>query len=239
MVVFFIGLGIAGWIPPEGPGASAAETARMYQQNTNEIRLAAVIIMIGGTLFGPMIAVISAQIKRIEGPGGPLAYLQLGMGFVGGTAFFIIPTFFWMTAAYEPFRDPDVTRSLHIAGWLPIMCAIWPAVFQNISIAIAVFADRRADPVFPRWVGYMNLWVALLFFPAGLVLFFHDGPFAFNGAFGFFVPCAAFTVWCVCMFVVTRRAINQQEAEAAAATAQEPDGTALRDSRARQVPAGV
>jgi hypothetical protein len=62
--------------------------------------------------------------------------------------------------------------------------------------------------VFPRWAGYFNLWVALLISPAGIVVFFKHGPFAWNGLFGFFLPLTAFAAWIAVMVVVLLRAVE-------------------------------
>jgi hypothetical protein len=118
-----------------------------------------------------------------------------------------------MAAAFQPERDPEITQALHAAGWLPLVALIFPAVVQNTAIAVATFTDTREQPVFPRWVGYFNIWVALLFLPSGLVLFFKTGPFAWNGIFTFWLAATVFTIWLVTMFVMLRRAIAQQETE--------------------------
>jgi hypothetical protein len=144
-----------------------------------------------------------------------MAYLQLGMG-VLGTAFFTIPTVFWMAAAFEPYRNPEITQALHVAGWLPLVALVFPAIVQNTAIAVATFTDTRPEPVFPRWVGYFNIWVAVLFLPSLLVMFFKTGPFAFNGILTFWLAANVFTIWLVTMVVVARRAIAQQEREQAA-----------------------
>jgi hypothetical protein len=232
MGVFFLGVIVAHWFPPPSPNDSASEVARFYQDHTTGIRVGALLIGFAGALFGPFVAVISAQMKRVEGLYSPLAYAQLAMGALG-TAFFTIPTFFWMAAAFQPDRDPEITQALHAAGWLPLVAAIFPAIVQNTMIAIAAFTDRRADPVFPRWVGYFNIWVALLFFPSGLVLFFKTGPFAWNGIFTFWLAATVFTIWLWTMFFVLRRAIAQQEAEQAAGA----DGSPTEAARLAATPA--
>jgi hypothetical protein len=212
MGVFFVGVIVAHWFPPPSPNDSALQTALFYKEHATGIRFGALLIGLAGALLGPFVAVISAQLRRIEGPSSALAYLQLGMGALG-TAFFTIPTFFWMAAAFYPDRDPEITQALHAAGWLPLVAAIFPAIVQNTAIAIATFTDKRPDPVFPRWVGYLNIWVAFLFLPSGLVLFFKTGPFAWNGIFTFWLAATVFTIWLVTMLVVLLRAIRQQEAE--------------------------
>jgi len=215
MAVFFTGMIAAHWFPPPLPSATAEQTARMYQQHTNGIRMCAILVALGGGLFAPFVAAISSQLRRIEGPYSTLSYLQLGMG-VLGTAFFTLPTVFWMAAAFDPYRNPEITQALHAAGWLPLVALIFPAMFQNAAIALAIFTDTRPEPVFPRWVGYFNIWVALLFVPSVLVMFFKSGPFGWNGVMTFWLAANVFTIWLIVMLVVARRAVAQQEAEEAA-----------------------
>jgi hypothetical protein len=213
--VFFAGLLIAGWFPPPSPHDNALQVAHMYQTHTDRIRIAALIIALAGALTAPYVAVISTQMKRIEGPSGPLSQIQLGCG-VLGVLLFTIPTFFWQAAAYDPHRSPQITQALHVAGWLPLIAAIFPAIVQNFSIAGAIFTDKRANPVFPRWLGYANIWIATLFLPSGLVLFFHHGPFAWNGIFTFWLAATVFGIWFVLMMICMLKAIAQQESEAEA-----------------------
>jgi hypothetical protein len=82
-----------------------------------------------------------------------------------------------------------------------------------LAIGVAILTDEREEPVFPRWAGYLNLWVALLLAPAGIVVFFKHGAFAWNGLIGFFCPLFAYCVWSITMFVLVRRAIEQEAAE--------------------------
>jgi hypothetical protein len=219
--VFFAGLLIAGWFPPPSPHDNALQVAHMYQTHTDRIRIAALVIALAGALTAPSVAVISTQMKRIEGPSGPLSQIQLGCG-VLGVLLFTIPTFFWQAAAYDPHRSPEITQALHVAGWLPFIAAIFPAIMQNLSIAGAVFTDKRANPVFPRWLGYANIWIATLFLPSGMVLFFHHGPFSWNGIFTFWLAATVFGIWFIAMIVCMLKAIAQQEAESTAAIVAAP-----------------
>jgi hypothetical protein len=53
--------------------------------------------------------------------------------------------------------------------------------------------------------------VAILVIPAGVVPFFKSGPFAWNGAFAFFLPLAVFATWIAVMTILLRRAIDNEE----------------------------
>jgi hypothetical protein len=64
---------------------------------------------------------------------------------------------------------------------------------------VASFRARPAVPVFPRWAGYYNLWIALLVLPATMIMFFRDGPFAWTGLIGVWSPAAVFGSWYLVM----------------------------------------
>ena len=210
MMVLWIGafIFIAGFIPPSEPTATAEQIVQLYADNTTGIRLGMVVAMMGSALLVPYAAVISAQLKRIDG-GKALADTQ----FVSAALLsleFITPIGIWMAVAYR-FEDrlADVTRALHDTGWILFMTVIWSLWVQLIAIGVAILVDRQEQPVFPRWIAYLNFWVALLIIPAGLVLFFKDGPFAWNGLFGLYVPLGAYVVWFFAMTWAMRRNLKQ------------------------------
>jgi hypothetical protein len=63
----------------------------------------------------------------------------------------------------------------------------------------------------------LNLWYAILAVPGGMIVFFHDGPLAWNGVIGFWVPVVAFFIWIVAVAVVVMRAIDRELANSLAA----------------------
>lgn len=216
MLVFTIGFWfVAGMIPPPPPGTPAAELVTFYSENQTRIRVGLVIAMLGAGLAMFFPVPVMMQLRRIEGAES-FAYVQL-IGGLFNTPLFVLPWFAMAAATYRPLNPvPEVTQALSDLGWLTLVGFGAPAIFQTIVIALAVFSDRRPEPVYPRWFGYFNVWCALLFVPGLLVICFHDGPFAYNGIFAFWVPLAVFTAWFVVTAFATLGAVRQEENETAA-----------------------
>jgi hypothetical protein len=203
---------LARFIPPPSPGKTPDQLVEMYSEHTGSIRLGLMLTMFASALLVPFAAVISAQMKRIEGPRAVLAPTQLISGGLLALEF-IIPLMIWQTAAYRPEIGPTLIRMLNDLGWIMFVGVISSAVVEFACIGLVILADERNTGVFPRWAGYFNLWVALLVAPAGIVPFFKHGPFAWNGIFSFFMPMVVFAAWVVVMVVLLRRAIDHEERE--------------------------
>jgi hypothetical protein len=138
---------------------------------------------------------------------------------------FVFPMFAMAAAAYRPdSRSPEITQALNDLGWLALVGFGGPAIVQTVVIAIAILSDHEEHPVFARWVGYFNVWCALLFVPGLLVIVFHSGPFAWNGMFAFWVPLTVFSGWFVVMAVVLFRAIKEEAAREQGADDSSPVG---------------
>jgi hypothetical protein len=118
-------------------------------------------------------------------------------------------TCIWLTAAFRPDEiSPDITRALHDLGWIVFLVDVPPFSVWMIAIGIAILRDRGAVPLFPRWLGFFNFWVALLILPALLLPFFKSGPFAYNGILALYLPFGAFFIWMVVMTFGLMRAIG-------------------------------
>jgi hypothetical protein len=217
-VCFFIGWwAMAGLVPPPSPNLSAAEIARFYSANQNMIRGGLILVMAASPLMLPFVALISIQMKRIEGSVPLLAYTQFGAGTLG-VLVFVYPVMLMQAAAFRPDRNPEVTQGLNDAAYLPFLGIFSIAFVENLVIALAIFSDKRPEPVFPRWVGYFNIWVALGFVPAAFNPYFKVGPIAWDGVFTFWIPATVFFAWFIVMFVMLLRAIKNEELETAEST---------------------
>ncbi len=213
LTLFAIGWWFIAWfVPPPSPAAGAEEIAQIYRDNAVSIKMGMVIAMFSSGLVAPFLAVISTQMMRMEGRFSVLSFTQMLCGAMGVVTF-LIAVMIWLTLAFRPERDPQLTQLLNDLAWLLLTVTIGPAFIQNIAIAIAVFTDRNTKPVFPRWVGYFNIWVPAAFIPAMLVPFFRTGPFAWDGIIGFWVPLVDFGIWTWVMFFLLRKAIREQALE--------------------------
>lgn len=216
MAAFFVGFGvIARFIPPPDPADTAREVAERYRDDANAIRTGMLISMYALVFYVPWVATLAVQMKRIEGRHTPLTYTQLVIGGILPVAF--LPTlYYFQVAAFRPERSDESIQQLNDMGWLPFTGIIYTIVLQNLALGIAVLADSRPRPVFPRWYGYLALWCAILYCPASLDVFFTDGPLAWNGLLSWWLSLVTFFVWLVVTTVLMFRAIAEQELEEAA-----------------------
>jgi hypothetical protein len=209
-VLYLVGFaGFARFIPPPAPALSAAQVAALITGHATQIRVGMVLGLIATTLLIPFFGVISIQIARIERRLPLLAVMQFG-GAVLLVVFFQLCGMLWAAATFRFELDPAVIRMLNDLSWL-IFVMVFPGyVLQLSCIALASFADRSATPVWPRWVGYLNLWIALSGTGGGIAVFFKQGPFAWNGLIGFYLPIAAFVIWIAVMTYYLHTGISRQ-----------------------------
>jgi Ca2+/Na+ antiporter len=220
---------LAGFIPPPHAHDTARQIFHIYASKTFRIRLGMIIALFGSALIVPFAAAISAQMRRIEGPNAPLAMTQICSAALLSLEF-IVPIVVWQAAAYRfNVEGLKITQTLNDLGWLLFVSVVSSLLIQTISIAWAILTDVRDTPVFPRWVGFLNLWVTVLLAPAGIVPLFKSGAFSWAGLMSFFVPLTAYCVWTIVMFVMLRRAIAQEESESEAG-AESPTGGDVADN---------
>jgi len=198
---------LAAFIPPPSPNASADEIAAMFRENAIGIRLGMILFMFCGTMLAPITAIYCLIIKKIEGRAGVLTYTQLVTGTIA-LVLFIPPSVIWSVAAFRPDRAPEMILMLNDMGWLFFIMTVPPGVLQVLVLGMAILKDKRATPLIPRWVGYMNLWAALVLSPGGLAAMFKAGPFAWNGLITFWIALPVFGTWWLLMFIYCLKAVR-------------------------------
>ena len=213
-LLFFIGLlPLAHFIWPPAPSDSAEQIAAFFQDGTVAKRLGVFIAMVGTGLLAPFYAVISHQMRRIEGVSRTLVYGQLAAA-ACTTVEIILPLMLWQGILYRPDRDPAITQALNDVAWLTFIGTTTTVLVQNAIIGLAVLQDNSAKPVFPRWYAYLNFFAVMGVFPAGFVVFFKEGPLAWDGIIVWGIGVAIFFIWiCVSAYLVIVAARRERDDE--------------------------
>jgi hypothetical protein len=192
------------------------------------IRIGLCIAFVATALYLPFTAAISSQLRRMEGNTPILTYAQLAGG-LGGLVNFLIPMLLLLLAAFRPERSPEITQTLHDLAWMTMVIVLNTNCVQYFAIARAVIkdSDRNPDPIFPRWIVYVNYITGLSFFIDVLVAFYKSGPFAWNGLLCLYVPAVIWIVWIFSMTHVLTKAIRRQAHPESSATAEHAVGLPL------------
>jgi hypothetical protein len=150
----------------------------------------------------------SGSDRRTEPRVPSLAILQFASGIIV-TVVLIIPELLFIGGLFRPERPPELTKLLNDLSYVMLILP-WPPILGQLgALVVAILNDRGDRRVFPRWLVYFNLWVAILLVPANLI-FFKTGPFAWTGLIGFWIPAAVFGIWYVVMTVLLLRAIKDE-----------------------------
>ena len=199
--------GIAGWFPPLSPELTGDDLARMFAEHRMQIRIGMTLTALSGAFWWTMSAAIAIQMRRIEMNRPVLTYVQ--MASASGSALIIMAAgYFWLVAAYRDNTSPEMIQMLSDFAWLTFVGFYPPGFIQNMSIGFCILNDKSGKNVYPRWVGFANIWIAILFLPGALLPFFHSGPFSWNGVIGFWLVGVAFFGWIIMMWWMTVKAIK-------------------------------
>ncbi|OLL96853.1 hypothetical protein Ae406Ps2_5436c [Pseudonocardia sp. Ae406_Ps2] len=198
ILLVLVGWLSAGFFPPPPPSLAGEELLRFWGTDTTLKQLSMVICVWGGVLYAPASLAVFVALRR----SGDLA-LNLGQACIGvlGTVFFSLN---FVLLSLVPYRlengDSGYSQLLHDVGFTMTFMPVAPFTVQYLLIAAIILRDRSGRLPYPRWVAYVNIWVALLLVPATFIPLFHSGPLAWNGMFSFWVPVAVFVGWFVVMF---------------------------------------
>lgn len=199
---------LSGFLPPPSPSDSAAEVVDFYRDDQTAFRVGTCLMMLAVPLLGPWGIALASQTRRTETGFPVLTAIQI---FCTGVILFTIALLVtvWAWASFRAGEiSPEETQSINDFGFFLFLFDWTPFALWLVSFAVAIFLDRSDPPVFPRWAAYLNLWLATLGIPGGLIVFFKTGAFAYNGFLGFYFPVVAFFIWLVVMTWLTIRNIN-------------------------------
>lgn len=204
---------VAHYIPPHWPSWTADVVASIYADHQTAILIGMVASQLTTALMLPFWVMIYLQMRRIEGTRAPaLSLVYLTSSICANIVAGFLPGMFFITAAFRPERNPEITQIFNDIGWFYFTFPVGGlGLIMLVVMAVCFLADKSAQPLFPRWVGFMNIWLAVLALPAALVPFFMKGPFAWNGILAFWLPLSAFGGWLVIMVIHMLKAIKRDD----------------------------
>jgi len=209
-------------VPPPSAEWSAAQVADFYQENSTQIRWGAVISGWAGAFMMPILAVVAIQMARVETGG---AKIWSALSLVSGammSLFLALPPIFWGTAAYTAERGDEITATVHELGLLTLTTTDQYYIFMWIGVTVLALRPAtqqvKHNP-FPRWWGYLSLWITLMFEAGAFAFVPKSGPLSWNGLLVFWSPLSLFGVWISIQCWLVFRALRGQEAEKLAGVA--------------------
>lgn len=193
-VLYLIGIvAVAGFIPPPAPSWSSDAVAAFFSARRGRILVGMSICAFASALYLPWGIAVLGPMLRIERSRFPaFSALQAISAGLGGV-FFAISPLVWLAIAYRSGHSSDTVGILNDFAWISWIVS-WPFFFvQAGALGLCVLMYRSS--VIPRWVGYLSVWFAVSMFPASAIVFFYNGPLAWNGVFGLYLPLTIFAAW--------------------------------------------
>lgn len=204
--IFFIA---SGNFPPAAPTLTAEQVVQHYRDHNVGYKVGASFFVLAGAFYGSFTAVMSQQMKRIPGVGHTLISAQEVSG-AWACITFSVPAIFFATTAYRLDRPPEITQALNDLSWMMTFMPFAPFIVQNWAFAFAVFFDKRPKPLFPSFVGWVNL-VSPVLLGSGIAMHcVKSGPLAWNGALTFWLTAVVFGIQSIVNIVWTAKAIEME-----------------------------
>lgn len=227
-VVLVVGMVIAQgflmrFIPAPSPDLSAQELTQKFLERRDETRVGTILLCILWSFYPTWGIAMMVFLRKMERGYPFLSYSSIAL-IGGGSVFFILIPMTWAVIAFRADTlDPEIIQIMNDWVWFDWLFTWPPFALWMIVIGAAIMRDQNYTKLYPRWVAYFNFWSALFIFPAGLIVFFKTGPFAYDGFGAFWFPFAVFFGWMITMTVVTFQAIRREE-ERLQAIQEEEDG---------------
>jgi hypothetical protein len=197
---------VAGFLPMHRPSAGAEEIAQIFRTDNVRIRIGMVIVMWAAVCMIPFGALMANHVARFEAPRRTMTFTFIMAAFANAMLTFY-PPLWWITASFRAGeRSADLTYLLNDVAWLQFLGGLSLIMPMFVIIPVLALCDKSPQAVFPRWVGFLNLWIFVLVLPGQLLFFFYDGPFAWNGLIAIWIPLTGFAIWFYVMFHFLRKA---------------------------------
>jgi hypothetical protein len=201
------------YILPPSAANTSAQTLQSYLDHLVSIRVGCVLMIFSCALYTCWNMAISMVARKMEGDRPILFYIQV-ISVAASVVVVMFIGFFWGVAAFRAGEtSPEVTQALNDLGWFGVLFTGAPFFCYQLALAAQIL--RAEQPVFPRWVAFMNVFVSLFMFEACFIIFFKEGPFSQNGALVFYAPMICFFAWICVMSWQLLRVVKSERAVAA------------------------
>jgi hypothetical protein len=191
-VAYILSFVAIGGFPPVPSYWDADRVHEHYFKHKDGCKAAVFLLLLSGALYLPWVAVISKQMREIPNINPILSDLQL-VSCAIGVWILILPG---LILAVLISRDygPELTLLLSDLFWM-ITCMPWTIFWmQSWTLAWAAFADRSANPKFPKIVGVINVAAPIAASFASGIHVQSLGPMARNGGLAFWTPLGVLTL---------------------------------------------
>jgi hypothetical protein len=204
------GFGLTGWLPPPAPSLGADRIAAMLNPDNIPLRIGVSLLAVGSPVFILFCSTIAHQMRRMEGTRPVYAGTMLACTAIA-SAMVLLPAYLWLAVSYRADLPPVVIQVGSDLAFFLLIAAFPPLVMALLLIAITILSAPEDRRVYPRWVGYANIWVAIAQLPGLVTPFVKTGPFTYAGLFGFWLIVSCFGFWSIIMWWQTLQAINREE----------------------------
>jgi hypothetical protein len=214
VAIFYYCWGVLGHnFPPFSPDAPASEVAGWFRDNREGVRLGMVIAMSAAPCYGVWGYGLAKVLEQTIGKDSIIVQLAR-LGAAWTTITVLIPTSFWLTAAYRPDALPDwMIQMLYDMAWLLIDLAYAVTSVQLFALGIGFLADKREKPLVPKWLAWYGIWVGFMFIAECLMPYFFNGAFARNGILNFWIEFLIWMVWVPVLTFYAMKAVSRIEGE--------------------------
>ena len=212
-ILFGIGWGLLGrMIPPYPASMPAEELAQIYRDNASTLRIGFALAAFATTFFFMWSIGLFRVMLATERGGKILSYTVLVGGVLTGVDL-MFSCFFWLTAAFRPEQDPALIQLLYDLGWMWLDLAFGVAMLYMIGFGVIALRDTREKPLFPKWLAWLGIWLAMEFLLELIMPYFRSGPFSWSGLFNFWVPFFPPATWMVIVSVYMYKAAKRLNEE--------------------------
>ncbi|MDA4105647.1 hypothetical protein [Mycolicibacterium monacense] len=201
-----------GFVHPMSPTMSAEEVAAFYRDETARIRYSMILFNWFGVGLIPLVMLIVVQVRRMAHRTPILSYSLLACS-AGPPTLFLVANMFWLLGAFRPERAPELTQLFNDLAWITFTILVPYLIAQCLLLALAIYWDHQAQPVFKPWVAHFNLLVAAALAPAAFTALAWTGPFAWDGVLSFWLKNVAIALWIVVMGLVVAQTIRRQRTQ--------------------------